>query len=201
MIKKISRDICLIKYRKLPLCEYEKETDNDICYYPQINSFYLLKLQEGFEKKLSNEIASLTKKLNIEKLIFFGEMNKPWISKFTESRKDYKPLIKAIEYFKNHKIEKRFNGGVNVGNSELEKFISNFYIITKCDGGFFDFNFIDENENYIFYIHYSGELKVLVLNEKANELFLSKVTETNFIDSERESTNKISTTANNGLAQ
>ncbi len=191
MIKKISRDICLIKYRKLPLCEYEKETDEQFCHHPEIHSSYWLKLQEGFEKKLSSEIVSLTKKLNIDKLVFLGEMNKPWISRFTESRKDYKPLIKVIEYFKSHKIEKRFNGGVSVGNAELEKFIQNFYIITRCDGGFSDFNFIDENENYIFYIHYSGELKVLTLNEKSNELFLSKVNETKFVDSMRENTNRI----------
>lgn len=191
MIKKISRDICLIKYRKLPLCEYEKETDEELCYHPEIHSFYWLKLQTEFEKKLPNEIVSLAKKLNIDKLVFLGEMNKPWISRFTESRKDFKPLIKVIEYFRSHKIEKRFNGGVSVGIAELEKFIKNFYIITKCDGGFFDFNFIDENENYIFYIHYTGELKVLTLNEKANEFFLNKVIETNFVDSMRESTNRI----------
>lgn len=202
MIKKISRDLCLIKYRNLPLCEYDKEIDDDIYYYPEIHSFYWLKLEEGFEKKLHNEIVLLSKKLNIDNFIFLGGMNKPWISKFTESRKDYKPLIKTIEYFKSHKIEKRFNGGVNVEIAELEKFIKNFYIITKCDGGFFDFYFTDENENYIFYIHYSGELKVLTLNENANEFFLNKVNETKFVDSMRENTDRIkSTTANNGLAQ
>ena len=191
MIEKISRDICIIKYRKLPLCEYEKVTDDDIFYYPEIHSFYWLKLKKEFEKKLPNQIFLLTKSLNIDKLIFLGAINKPWISKLTESRKDFKPLIKAVEYFKSHKIEKKFNGGVKVKNKELENFIKNFQIITECDGGFFDFNFIDENENYLFYIHYSGELKVLVLNENANTNFLKSVNQTKFIDSERESTNRI----------
>ena len=191
MIEKISRDICIIKYRKLPLCEYEKVTDDDIFYYPEIHSFYWLKLKNEFEKKLPNQIFLLTKSLNIDKLIFLGAINKPWISKLTESRKDFKPLIKAVEYFKSHKIEKKFNGGVKVENKELENFIKNFQIITECDGGFFDFNFIDENENYLFYIHYSGELKVLVLNENANTNFLKSVNQTKFIDSERESTNRI----------
>ena len=191
MIEKISRDICIIKYRKLPLCEYEKVTDDDIFYYPEIHSFYWLKLKNEFEKKLPNQIFLLTKSLNIDKLIFLGAINKPWISKLTESRKDFKPLIKAVEYFKSHKIEKKFNGGVKVENKGLENFIKNFQIITKCDGGFFDFNFIDENENYLFYIHYSGELKVLVLNENANTNFLKSVNQTKFIDSERESTNRI----------
>ena len=191
MIEKISRDICLIKYRKLPLCEYEKITDENICYYPKIHSFYWLKLQKEFEKKLPSQIVLLTKSLNIDKLIFLSETNKPWISKFTESRKDFKPLIKSIKYFKSHKIDKKFNGGVKVENKEIENFIKNFEIITECDGGFFGFNFTDENENYLFYIHYSGELKVLTLNEKANVNFLTSIDKTKFIDSERESTNRI----------
>jgi hypothetical protein len=191
MVKKISRDICLIKYRKLPLFEFEKESDEEVRYYPKINSFYWLKLNKNSEKNIIKEIVSLLKKLNIENLVFLGEMNKPWISKFTESRKDFKVLTKAIEYFKSHKIEKRFNGGVKVDSEDFEDFFENFYTITKCDGGFSDFNFVDENENFIFYIHYSGELKVLTLNPKSNKDFLINIMKTKFIDSERENTNRI----------
>ena len=43
-IKKIKRDICLIKYIKLPLAEYEKETDSDVFYYPECNYIYWIKL-------------------------------------------------------------------------------------------------------------------------------------------------------------
>jgi len=191
MIKKISRDICLIKYRKFPLCEFDKKMDEDICYFPKINSSYWLKLGDNSESKLTLEIASLIKKLNIEKLIFMSERNQKWISKSTQNRKDSEPLTNAIEYFKNHKIEKKFNGGVKVGNEELSRFLENFYTLTKCDGGFFDFNFIDKNENYLFYIHYSGELKVLTLNENANQSFLKIIKETKFVDSMRENTNRI----------
>jgi hypothetical protein len=191
MVKKISRDICLIKYRKLPLFEFEKESDEEVRYYPKINSFYWLKLNKNSEKNIIKEIVSLLKKLNIENLVFLGEMNKPWISKFTESRKDFKVLTKAIEYFKSHKIEKRFNGGVKVDSEDFEDFFENFYTITKCDGGFSDFNFVDENENFIFYIHYSGELKVLTLNPKSNKDFLINIMKTKFIDSERENTTRI----------
>ncbi len=191
MIKKISRDICLIKYRKLPLCEYEKKSDEDVIYFPKIHSFYWLKLNENSEKNIIKEIVSLIKKLNIENLIFLGETNKPWVSKFTVSRKDFKVLTKAIEYFKKHKIEKRFNGGVKVSSEDYAEFVDNFYTITKCDGGFSDFNFVDENENFIFYIHYSGELKVLTLNPISNKDFLINIMKTKFIDSERENTNRI----------
>ena len=184
-------DICLIKYRKLPLCEYEKESDDYVTYCPKFNSFYWLKLADNSEKNTIKEVVLLIQKLNIDNFIFFGEINKPWISKFTESRKDFKVLTKAIEYFKSCRIIKRFNGAVKVNSEDFEEFLENFYIITKCDGGFSDFNFVDENQNFIFYIHYSGEFKVLTLNTKSNKDFLINIMKTKFIDSERENTNRI----------
>lgn len=192
MVKRISRDICLIKYRHLPLNEYEKECDKDVYFYPKVESTFWIKLEKNSNKKLSKEICNLLKKLNIESLIFLGEINKPWISKFTSSRLDYTPLIKVIEYFKKNKIEKRFNGAVKVEAEEFEKFIMNFYILTRCDGGFFDFNFTDENQNFIFYIHYSGDVRILTLNKKSNEDFLNIVSKTKFIDSMMENANRIS---------
>jgi hypothetical protein len=191
-VEKISRSICLIKYRKLPLCEYEKVSDEYIYYYPKVKSIYWLKLENDSVKNISKEITNLIRKLNIEILIFLGEMDKPWISKSTASRIDYKPLVETIEYFKSNKIEKKFNGGVKVQIEELEKFIFYFYTITKCDGGFFDFNFIDENQNFVFYIHYSGEIKIFTLNGKSNKHFLNIVAGTKFIDSMRENTSRIS---------
>lgn len=54
--------------------------------------------------------------------------------------------------------------------------------MTKTDGGFHDFNFVDEDQNYIFYIHYSGDFRVMSLNELANQKLLKTLKETNFID-------------------
>lgn len=190
-MEKISRSICLIKYRKLPLCEYEKGPDGYIYHYPKVKSIYWLKLEDNSKKNVSIEITNLVKKLDIENLIFLGEMEKPWISKKTASRIDFKPLIETIEYFKIQKIQKKFNGGVKVGIEELEKFIFYFYTITKCDGGFSDFNFIDENQNFVFYIHYSGEIKIFTLNGKSNKHFLEIIAESKFIDSMRENTSRI----------
>lgn len=190
-MEKISRSICLIKYRKLPLCEYEKVSDEYIYHYPKVKSIYWLKLEDNSKKNVSIEITNLVKKLDIENLIFLGEMEKPWISKKTAFRIDFKPLIETIEYFKSQKIEKKFNGGVKVGIEELEKFIFYFYTITKCDGGFSDFNFIDENQNFVFYIHYSGEIKIFTLNGKSNKHFLEIIADSKFIDSMRENTSRI----------
>lgn len=184
----ISRDISLIKYRKLPLLEYDTFNEEDIYFYPENFGLYWMKIEETetseeiYDSNLILEIASLLKKLDIHKLIFMSKCNKPWISKFTNSRKDYKPLTDAITYFRNINIHKIFNGAVEVEIIDLEKFLKYFYIVTKTDGGFHDFNFVDEDQNYIFYLHYSGDFRVMSLNELANQKLLKTLKETNFID-------------------
>lgn len=184
----LSRDICLIKYRKLPLFEFDASNDEDIHFCPENFGLYWIKIEE-FEAEqessvvnLIKEIVSLLKKLNIEKMIFLSESNKPWISKFTNSRKDYKPLTEAISYFRSINIDKLFNGAVQVEIADMITFLNHFYIITSADGGFHDFNFIDDNQNYLFYFHYSGDLRVIVLNEAANQKFLETIKETAFVD-------------------
>ncbi|MBV6879719.1 hypothetical protein NG800_005520 [Epilithonimonas ginsengisoli] len=191
MIKKIKRDICIIKYRSLPLTEYEKETDSDVYNHPNIKSAYWLKLEKDSPKNLRNQFIKLIKNLEIENLIILGEMNKPWISKFTSKRKDYKPLIKSLEYFKSQKITTIFNGGLELHIDDLVTFFPHFYTITRCDGGFFDYNMIDEKQNIILYLHYSGEIKIMILNKKFEKKFLKEIKKTDFIDSMRDNADRL----------
>lgn len=86
-IKKIKRDIFLIKYRKLPLLEYEKETDSDIFYYPECNYIYWIKLEKDNPQKLITEFIKLLDLFEFKKFIFLGSINKPWISKITKKEK------------------------------------------------------------------------------------------------------------------
>ncbi|AWG21228.1 hypothetical protein FFWV33_06610 [Flavobacterium faecale] len=185
-----------MQYGKLPLSKYNEENDTEIYYYPDINSLFWLELQESNEKILVSEIVSLIEKLNIKNLIFLRESNQQWISNFTKNRKDFIPLIKAVNYFSEHKIKNKYNGGVKVNNAEFETFIENFYILTRCDSGFFDFNFIDENENYLFYLHYSGDLRIITLNRNANQRIMTVVHETKLVDSMREDSSRIESSPN-----
>ena len=182
MFKKLSRDICLIKYRIFPLSAFDKKVDKDYFYYPPVYSFYWIQTKEDTKKNIVKESCKLVSKLEIDTLVFLGEFNKSWISKFTASRTDNKRLLKALDYFKTAKIGTKFNGAVVVNKKHFAKFLKHFFVLTGCDSGFSDFNFIDVNEDFIFHLHYSGELKVLCLNEKANTNFLSSITDTNFID-------------------
>ena len=190
---KISRDTCLIKYREFPLRDFEK--DDEIYFYPKIHSHYWLKLEHKSDKSLinilSSEITKLYENLNVENLIFFGDYNRNWISKLTEEREDYKPLIDSVNYFKKHKIINRFKGAVKVNVAELDEFIKHFFVLTRCDGGFVYYHFLDEKQNLLGLIHYSGEVRFDMLNETTNSRFLKEIQKSKFLDAFRENTNRI----------
>jgi len=196
MPEKINRDICLIKYRAFPLRAYDSNAGNDeIYYYPKVHSKYWIALEtkssKTLGKVLSTELTQLFKSLNIENLIFFGDYDRSWISKFTETRNDYKPLIEAVLYFKNLKIGNRFKGGIKVKIEELSEFISHFYVLTKCDASFCHYHFIDEEQTILGFIHYSGEVQIMTLNCSMNDGFKDKVSNTKFIDSFRDNTERL----------
>jgi hypothetical protein len=183
MIEKISRDICLIKFRQFPLRDFVK--DQTIFFYPKVYSRVWCELKDcqnyKLAKTLSTEITKLYRSLEVENLTFFCDYNRNWISKFTEQRKDYKPLMKSVEYFEKNKINKRFNGAVKVNLEELEEFIKHFYVITKCDSEFAYYHFTDEKENILGHIHYSGEVCFDILNEKMEKVLLEKLAMTKFV--------------------
>ena len=195
MLTKIKRQDCLDKFPKFPQREYDKSKDEEVFSYPKIHSLYWLKLESkslrGFTKILATEITSLFKKLNIDKLIFLGDSKYPWISKFTAERTDYNPLTIALTYFTENKIGRRFNGAIEVDSSELFVFIQHFYIMTRCDASFAYFHFMDKGQNLIGYIHYSGELRIDILNKKTNNFFLNTIRTTKFQDDNRKDSNRI----------
>lgn len=188
---KISRDITLIKFRKLPLLEYDDINDTDIFYYPESHSFHWIKIEKPTSKKLTIEFKKLIQLLEIEALIVFGQINKPWLSKHTRKRRDFKALTKSLKYFKSIHIGKNFNGAIKLNINEFDAFISNFYTLTLADGGFSDYYIGDLDENILFHIHYSGEVKVLSLNRDMQEKLSSNIAKTKFIDALREGTDRV----------
>jgi len=188
---KISRDIALIKFRKLPLREYDEINDIEIFHYPKYFSFHWIKLEKPTNKKLTTEFKRLIQLLGVEKLVVFGQINKPWISGFTRERNDLKSLTKAIEYFTSISIKKKFNGALELYTKEIDTFISNFYTLTACDSGFSDYYIIDVDQTILFHIHYSGEIKILTLNKDIQKKLSSHIAKTKFIDALRERTDRL----------
>jgi len=46
MATKVNRDIALIRFRKLPLLEYDDKIDTEVFYYPRSFSFHWIKLEK-----------------------------------------------------------------------------------------------------------------------------------------------------------
>ncbi|MFN3639478.1 MAG: hypothetical protein ACK4UK_01035 [Flavobacterium sp.] len=186
MIKKLSRDYCIICYRSLPLHCYVKKTDSDIYYYPEKKGFYWIKIEDYDSSKMSrmfiDEIVRFLELMELNNFIFLSAYNKPWISKIISKTKDNKKLIKALTYFKAHKIWTHFNGGVEVEMNSLKEFLIHFYTVTRFYAGFSDYYFTDINQNVILYIHYSGEVNVITLNDETDNKFKKVVKETPFVD-------------------
>jgi hypothetical protein len=195
MLTKIKRQDCLSKFPKFPQRDYDKSSDEEGFFYPKIQSLYWLKLESkssrGLTSLLATEITSLFKKLNINKLVFLGDTKRPWISRLSAERINYRPFTDAATYLTENKIGKRFNGAIEVDISSLSVFIRHFYIMTRCDASFAYFHFMDEGQNIIGYIHYSGEVRIDTLNKKTDMLFLDKIKTTKFQDDLREGSDRI----------
>jgi len=195
MPEKISRDICLIKYRKFPLWEVDEKTDEEFSFYPKIYSHYWLKLNYNSEKtltkKLAEELVKFYEYLNINELIFFSAHNMKWISNFTLKRDDDKVLIDAVKYFKANNLTGNFKGAIKVGKSELREFLVHYFTLTRCDSEFFHNHFLNKNQEILGYIHYSGEVRFDTLSNNMSEKFLKEIKRTNFLDTSRDNANRI----------
>ncbi|MNT20974.1 hypothetical protein D3C72_1562970 [compost metagenome] len=50
-----------------------------------------------------------------------------------------------------------------------------------CDGGFAYYHFLDEKENLLGFIHYSGVVRFDILNQKMEKMFVQEIKKTKFI--------------------
>lgn len=149
---KVKRDIALIEYRNMPLYAYHKNSNTEYYYYPKTFSCKWIKLEKATTKSIVKEFIKLIQLLEINSVVIMGSFNKPWVSKRTKMRKDFKPLIKVIDYFDKMKITKKFNGAIKVAIEDLKLFLSPFYRLTRCDSGFSDYHILDIDQKIIFHI-------------------------------------------------
>lgn len=195
MPEKISRDICLIEYRNFPLWEVDEKTDKEYSFYPKIHSHYWLKLDSSSDKsltkKLSIELTKLFEAIGIRELIFFSAHNAQWISKHTSQRDDTAALKKAITYFKDNKLSGKFNGAIKIFKPEFLTFFEHIHTLTVCDSGFYHNHFLDNNQQILGYIHYSGEIRFDILDKEMNEKFLKEIKNTHFLDIGKAHTNEL----------
>jgi hypothetical protein len=170
MLIKINRQDCLIKFPSFPLRSYDDDKDEEIFHYPKIFKSYILTLTSksfmGHIKQLGTELLKLTEQLGYDSLTFLGDTEFAWL----HQDNDYKPAKEAQQYLVNNKIGKRFNGALQVDNSELDQFIKHISWLTRCNASLPYFHFTDKGQNIIGNICKYGNLHIATLNKTTDNL-------------------------------
>jgi hypothetical protein len=181
MLIKINRQHCLKIYPSFPLRSYDYDKDEEEFYYPKVFKSFILTLSsrsfKGHIKQLGTELYKLTKQLGYDYLIFLGDTELAWLHQDNE----YKPAKEAQQYLVNNKIGKRFNGALQVDNSELVSFVKHLSWLTRCNASLPYFHFTDKGQNIIGNICQYGNLHLDTLNERTDKLIRAFVDESKFI--------------------
>jgi hypothetical protein len=180
MLIKINRQDCLKNYPSFPLRSYNYKKDEEELYYPKVFKSYILTLSsksfKGHIKHLGLDLFKLTKQLGINSLVFLGDTELAWLHQDNE----YKPAKDAQQYLVGNKIGKRFNGALQVDNSELMVFVKHLSWLTRCNASLPYFYFVDKGQNLIGNICKYGNLHVDTLNEATDKLIKVAVAKSDF---------------------
>lgn len=181
MLIKINRQDCLKKYPSFPLRSYNYDKDEEEFYYPKVFKSYILTLSsksfKGHIRHLGTELLKLTKQLGYSDLTFLGDTELPWL----HQDNDYKPAKEAQQYLVDKKVGKRFNGALQVDNSELISFVKHLSWLTRCNASLPYFHFTDNGQNLIGNVCKYGNLHIDTLNEATNKSLNIAITKSDFI--------------------
>ena len=168
-------------YPSFPLRNYDYDKDEEVFFYPKVFKKYILTLSsktfKGHINQFGTELLKLTKQLAYDNLIFLGDTELAWLHQDNE----YKPAQEAQQYLVDNKIGKRFNGALQVDNSELVPFVKHLSWLTRCNASLPYFHFTDKGQNIIGNICKYGNLHLDTLNEGADKLIRAFVDESKFI--------------------
>ena len=181
MLIKINRQDCLKIHTSFPLRKYDSNKDEEVFFYPKVFKSHILTLTsktfKGHIRQLATELLKLTKQLAYDNLIFLGDTELAWLHQDNE----YKPAQEAQQYLVDNKIGKRFNGALQVDNSELVSFVKHLSWLTRCNASLPYFHFTDKGQNIVGNICKYGNLHLDTLNEGADKLIRAFVNESKFI--------------------
>ena len=176
MLTKIKRHIALESYPKFPLSNNLTEE----FIYPKVVQTSILSIQakspKGHTKNLASEIKKLCVSLNLTKLIFIGDTNRPWLYQ----QNSYKPANEAYTFLSENGIGKRFNGGLEVQVKDLGIFLYHFIWLTRCNASLPYFYFADEKQNILGHICQYGNFHIDLLNERFNLNLSNAIIKTSF---------------------
>jgi hypothetical protein len=167
MLTKINRQACLEKYPKFPLRWYNESIEEQEIAYPKVSSSFILTLSsktfKGHSKSVGIELTLLMEAMDIDSLIFLGDTDIAWL--FRES--DYKPAQEALQFLKDHKVGKRFNGALQVAKATLPSFIRHLCWLVRCNGVLPYIYFTDPAQRILGTICQYGNLHMNAINKTA----------------------------------
>jgi hypothetical protein len=180
MLVKINRQDCISKYPNLPLRVYNFKEEEYDYYYPKIFANYILTLTsksyKGHMRLLGTELTSLITNFGYDKLIFLGDEKTPWLYR----DHDYKPAKEGLQYLKDNKIGKRFNGALQVDTTQLPTFIKHFAWLVRSNAVLPYIHFIDLGQNIIGDICQYGNLHISLKNKKVDTFFKEVISKSKF---------------------
>ena len=141
---------------------------------------FMLKPEENFLRCFKWNSQNLLKNAVLKTSFSLETSRRHGLRNCLPKRTDYASIIKAVQYFEKNKLGKKFNGGVQVGISDLPEFIKHFYCITRSDSTFDVFYFSDPAQNILGFIHYSGDVLFQILIEEFESKFVKAIKKTAF---------------------
>ena len=180
MLTKINRQDALRIYTTFPLRNYDYKKDEEMFFYPKIYTSNILTILSKSFRGLSTQsgigLTKLTKDLSYDTLLFMGDTELSWLNQ----NNDYRPAKEAQQYLINNKVGKRFNGALQVHNSELPTFIKHLSWLTRCNASLPYFHFIDSGQNVVGHICKYGNLHIDTLKEGTSTLLKKAISKSSF---------------------
>ena len=180
MLIKIDRQKAIDKFAKLPLRNYNQKDDEYVFNYPKIFSNYILTLPsksyKGHIKLLGTQLVALANNLGYDNFIFLGDEDIAWLRRLNthESFQD------ALQYLVDNKINKRFNGALQVDTTKIPTFIKHLAWLVRTNGILPYVHFIDPAQRIIGNICQYGNLHISTTNKTVDKEFKAVISKSSF---------------------
>jgi len=180
MLIKIDRPEAINKFPNLPLRYYNPKEDEDVFNYPKVFANHVLTLPsksyKGQIKLLGTQLVSLANNFGYDNLIFLGDDDIPWLWRLNTN----KNFQEALQYLVDNKINKRFNGALQVDTLEIPAFIKHLAWLVRTNGILPYIHFVDPGQNIIGNICQFGNLHISTKNKTTDKNFKDAIAKSPF---------------------
>ncbi len=180
MLIKIDRHDAINKFPNLPLRHYNSKEDEDVFNYPKVFANYVLTLPsksyKGHIKSLGTQLVNLASNLGYDNFIFLGDEDIAWLRRLNT----HENFQEALQYLVDNKINKRFNGALQVETAEIPTFIKNLAWLVRTNGILPYVHFINPGQNIIGNICQHGNLHISTKNKTADKNFKDAIAKSTF---------------------